>query len=268
LQATITAAPFSFSRQEITMSVAEFTGKPEMSEEEWDTRVNLAALYRVLAKFRMTDFIFTHLSARIPGEEGTFLINRYGDLFDRVRASDLVKVDFEGNVIGEGEFNDAGFTIHSGVLMARPDVNAVIHVHTRASVAVAAQKRGLLPISQQAMLAMPHVCYHDYEGVALDLDERESLGRDLGDKSACILRNHGLLVCTATIPECWQLTYQLETACQIQIDAMAGGAELIELPSEISAEMYERYKATPPEERGQRGWRAVLEMLEGEDYAT
>lgn len=250
------------------MSVAEFSGKPDMSEAEWDTRVNLAALYRVLAKFRMTDFIYTHLSARIPGEEGTFLINRYGDLFDKVRASDLVKMDFDGNVIDGGDFNEAGFTIHSGVLMSRPDVNAVIHVHTRASVAVAAQKRGLLPISQQAMLAMPHISYHDYEGVALDLDERESLGRDIADSSACILRNHGLLVYTKTIPECWQLTYQLETACQIQIDALAGGAEVIELPSEISAEMYERYKARSSEERGQREWKAVLEMLEGEDYAT
>ena len=250
------------------MAIATLVKKQDMSEAEWDTRVNLAALYRILAKFRMTDFIYTHLSARIPGEEGTFLINRYGDLFDRVRASNLVKMDFDGNVIGEGDFNEAGFTIHSGVLMARPDVNAVIHVHTRASVAVAAQQRGLLPISQQAMLAMPHISYHDYEGPALDLDERETLGRDLGDKSACILRNHGLLTFTATIPECWRLTYQLETACQIQIDAMAGGAPLIELPSSISDGAYERYKARPAAEHGQREWRAVLEMLEGEDYAT
>lgn len=250
------------------MAIATLVKKQDMSEAEWDTRVNLAALYRILAKFRMTDFIYTHLSARIPGEEGTFLINRYGDLFDRVRASNLVKMDFDGNVIGEGDFNEAGFTIHSGVLMARPDVNAVIHVHTRASVAVAAQQRGLLPISQQAMLAMPHISYHDYEGPALDLDERETLGRDLGDKSACILRNHGLLTFTSTIPECWRLTYQLETACQIQIDAMAGGAPLIELPSSISDGAYERYKARPAAEHGQREWRAVLEMLEGEDYAT
>jgi ribulose-5-phosphate 4-epimerase/fuculose-1-phosphate aldolase len=254
------------------MAVASLVKKQDMSEAEWDTRVNLAALYRILAKFRMTDFIYTHLSARIPGEEGTFLINRYGDLFDRVRASNLVKMDFDGNVIGgpgaANDVNQAGFTIHSGVLMARPDVNAVIHVHTRASVAVAAQQRGLLPISQQAMLAMPHLSYHDYEGVALDLSERETLARDLGDKSTCILRNHGLLTFTSTIPECWSLTYQLETACQIQIDAMAGGSPLIELPSSISDGMYEHYKARPADERGQREWRAVLEMLEGEDYAT
>jgi ribulose-5-phosphate 4-epimerase/fuculose-1-phosphate aldolase len=250
------------------MAVANLVEKQDMSAEEWDTRVNLAALYRILAKFRMTDFIYTHLSARIPGEEGTFLINRYGDLFDRVRASNLVKMDFNGNVIGGGDFNEAGFTIHSGVLMARPDVNAVIHLHTRASVAVAAQQRGLLPISQQAMLAMPHLSYHDYEGVALDLSERETLARDLVDKSTCILRNHGLLTFTSTIPECWQLTYQLETACQIQIDAMAGGAPLIELPASISEEMFKRHQARPAEERGQREWRAVLEMLKGEDYAT
>jgi ribulose-5-phosphate 4-epimerase/fuculose-1-phosphate aldolase len=250
------------------MAITQLKPKSGMSEAEWRTRCDLAALYRIIARFRMTDFIYTHLSARVPGEEGTFLINQYGETFDRVRASTLVKLDYDGNVIGEGEFNQAGFTIHSAVLMARPDVNAVAHVHTRASVAVSAQKRGLRPISQQAMIVMGHLSYHDYEGVALDLDERERLGADLGDKRAMILRNHGLLTCAETIPAAWQLLYTLDSACQIQVDAMAGGAELIELPMSIADGMYARYQGETG--HGEREWKAVLDILEsdGADYAT
>ncbi|MDA0663909.1 MAG: class II aldolase/adducin family protein [Proteobacteria bacterium] len=247
------------------MAVTQLKPKGNMSEAEWQTRCDLAALYRILARFRMTDFIYTHLSARVPGEEGTFLLNEYGEPFDKVTASSLVKLDFDGNVIGDGEFNQAGFTIHSAVLMARPDVNAVTHVHTRASVAVSAQKRGLLPISQQAMIVLGHVSYHDYEGVALDLDERERLGADLGDKRAMILRNHGLLTAAETIPAAWQLLYWLDCACQIQIDAMAGGSELIKLPMDIADGMMERYKQKTG--HGEREWKAVLQMLDGENYA-
>lgn len=247
------------------MAVTQLKPKGNMSEAEWQTRCDLAALYRILARFRMTDFIYTHLSARVPGEEGTFLLNEYGEPFDKVTASSLVKLDFDGNVIGDGEFNQAGFTIHSAVLMARPDVNAVTHVHTRASVAVSAQKRGLLPISQQAMIVLGHVSYHDYEGVALDLDERERLGADLGDKRAMILRNHGLLTAAETIPAAWQLLYWLDCACQIQIDAMAGGSELIELPMDIADGMMERYKQKT--DHGEREWKAVLQMLDGDNYA-
>lgn len=250
------------------MAVTQLKPKSGMSEAEWKTRCDLAALYRIIAKFRMTDFIFTHLSARVPGEEGTFLLNRYGQPFDQVTASSLVKLDFDGNVIGDGEFNQAGFTIHSAVLMARPDANAVIHIHTRASVAVSAQKRGLLPISQQAMIVLGHLAYHDYEGVALDLDERERLAADLGDKRAMILRNHGLLTCAETIGAAWQLMYWLDCACQIQIDAMAGGADLIELPMSISDNMYARYQRETG--HGDREWKAVLEILDadGADYAS
>ena len=248
------------------MAVTQLKPQGDMSEAEWQTRCDLAALYRTLVRFRMTDFIYTHLSARVPGEEGTFLLNEYGVPFDRITASSLVKLDFDGNVIGEGEFNQAGYTIHSAVLMARPDVNAVTHVHTRASVAVSAQKRGLLPISQQAMIVMGHLSYHDYEGVALDLEERERLGRDLGDKRAMILRNHGLLTCAETIPAAWQLLYWLDCACQIQVDAMAGGGELIELPMDIVDGMMERYNGKT--DHGEREWKAVRQMLEGENYAS
>ena len=248
------------------MAVTHLTPERGMRDAEWQARVDLAALYRIVARYRMTDFIYTHLSARVPGEDDSFLLNPYGTPFDKIRASALVKVGFDGVVIGGGELNDAGFTIHSAVLMARPEVNAVMHLHTRASVAVAAQRRGLLPISQQSTILMGHLAYHDYEGIALDLDERERLAADLGDKRAMILRNHGLLTCAETVGATWQLTYLLETACQIQIDAMAGGAELIEIPMEVCDANRVCYEAQA--DNGDRDWRAVLEMLEGEDYAT
>ncbi len=248
------------------MAVTQLKSKRGISDAEWSARVDLAALYRIVAYYRMTDFIYTHLSVRVPGEDDTFLLNPFGTPFNKIRASNLVKVGFDGVVIGGGEFNDAGFTIHSAVLIARPDVNAVVHLHTRASVAVAAQKRGLLPISQQATIIMNHLSYHDYEGIALDHGERERLAADLGDKRAMILRNHGLLTCAETVGAVWQLTYLLETACQIQIDAMAGGAELIELPAAVADANYECYQNTSG--HGERDWQAVLEILDGEDYAT
>lgn len=248
------------------MAVTQLKSKRGMSEAEWRARVDLAALYRIIARYRMTDFIYTHLSARVPGEDNAFLLNPYGTPFDKIRASALVKVDFDGAVIGGGEINDAGFTIHSAVLMARPEVNVVAHLHTRASVAVAAQKQGLLPVSQQAMIVMRHIAYHDYEGIALDHGERERLAADLGDKRAMILRNHGLLTCAETIGATWQLTYLLETACQIQIDALAGGAELIHVPMEIADANYDCYQNESG--HGERDWKAVLEILDGEDYAS
>jgi len=183
---------------------------PGMSEAEWQTRCDLAALYRLVAHFRMTDLIYTHISARVPGPEDHFLINRYGVLFDRMRASDLVKIDLDGRVVGQGaggtdaamdqEVNAAGFTIHSAIHATRHDLVCVIHTHTAAGIAVSAQKQGLLPISQHALKFYGRLAYHGYEGIALDLDERDRLVRDLGDRQAMILRNHGLLVGGRTIP--------------------------------------------------------------------
>ncbi len=188
------------------------------SQEEWALRCDLAALYRVMAHFRWTDMIFTHISARVPGPEHHFLINRYGVLFDEMRASDLVRIDSEGRAVDARAADDAeryrvnpaGFTIHSAIHMARPDVVCVVHTHTPAGAAVSAQKQGLLPISQHALKYYGHIGYHDYEGIALDLAERDRLVNDLGPHNAMILRNHGLLACGKSIPTAFQEMYFLE----------------------------------------------------------
>ena len=203
--------------------------RDRVSAAEWRTRVNLAACYRLAAHFRMTDVIFTHISAGVPGSDGHFLINAYGLLFDEITATSLVKVNLEGDVIedvtGLG-INPAGYVIHSAIHGARHDIGCVMHTHTSAGLAVAAQKQGLLPLTQHAMRFWDRLAYHDYEGVALDMDEQKRLIRDLGTHKAMILRNHGLLTCGATVREAWDLMYYLERACQAQVAAMAGGAEL------------------------------------------
>ncbi|GJH12111.1 class II aldolase/adducin family protein [Caballeronia novacaledonica] len=241
------------------------------SQEEWKVRCELAALYRVIGHFRWTDMIFTHISARVPGPDHHFLINRYGVLFDEMRASDLVRIDSEGRPVEAGASDDpgryrvnpAGFTIHSAVHMARPDVFCVVHTHTAAGAAVSAQKQGLLPISQHALKYYGHLAYHDYEGIALDLAERDRLVNDLGSHNAMILKNHGLLTCGKSIPEAFQEMYFLERACEIQIRALAGNAEL-NLPSqkvcEVTAEQYRR-----DESDGIMAlqWEAALRMIEG-----
>ncbi|SAL49819.1 membrane protein [Caballeronia turbans] len=241
------------------------------SQEEWKVRCELAALYRVIGHFRWTDMIFTHISARVPGADHHFLINRYGVLFDEMRASDLVRIDSEGRPVEAGASDDpgryrvnpAGFTIHSAVHMARPDVLCVVHTHTAAGAAVSAQKQGLLPISQHALKYYGHIAYHDYEGIALDLAERDRLVNDLGSHNAMILKNHGLLTCGKSIPEAFQEMYFLERACEIQIRALAGNAEL-NLPSqkvcEVTAEQYRR-----DESDGIMAlqWEAALRMIEG-----
>jgi ribulose-5-phosphate 4-epimerase/fuculose-1-phosphate aldolase len=241
------------------------------SQEEWKVRCDLAALYRVIGHFRWTDMIFTHISARVPGPDHHFLINRYGVLFDEMRASDLVRIDSEGRPVEAGASDDpgryrvnpAGFTIHSAVHMARPDVFCVVHTHTAAGAAVSAQKQGLLPISQHALKYYGHIAYHDYEGIALDLAERDRLVNDLGSHNAMILKNHGLLTCGKSIPEAFQEMYFLERACEIQIRALAGNAEL-NLPSqkvcEVTAEQYRR-----DESDGIMAlqWEAALRMIEG-----
>jgi len=251
------------------MAVAEVVRKAEMSEAEWDTRVNLAMLYRVIARLRMTDLVFTHLSARIPGEENTFLINNYGEMFEEVTASSLTKMDMDGNVIGDGDFNSAGFCIHSGIYIARPDVMCVSHLHTKASVAVSAQECGLLPLSQHSLVPLLTMAYHDYEGPANDLAERESLGRDIGDKYCLMLRNHGLLCAGRTIPECFHFTYYFDTACQIQIDAMAAGS-VKQIPADVVASSHKQYQAGFDRgEMGVRAWEGLRRQLErdGANYA-
>ncbi|SAL78755.1 membrane protein [Caballeronia peredens] len=241
------------------------------SQEEWQVRCDLAALYRVIAHFRWTDMIFTHISARVPGSDHHFLINRYGVLFDEMRASDLVRIDSEGRPVEAGarddperyRVNPAGFTIHSAIHMARHDVVCVVHTHTAAGAAVSAQKQGLLPLSQHALKYYGNLAYHDYEGIALDLAERDRLVNDLGSHNAMILKNHGLLTCGKSIPEAFQEMYFLERACEIQLRAMAGNAELI-IPSakvcELTASQYRRDDA---EGITALQWQAALRMIEG-----
>ncbi len=199
--------------------------RDQVSEEEWNVRVELAAVYRLVAHYGWTDMIFTHISARVPGPEHHFLINPYGLLFDEITASSLVKVDVEGNAVMDTPhpINPAGFTIHSAVHMAREDAKCVIHLHTDDGVAVSSQKEGLLPLTQHAMQVVPQLAYHDYEGIALDHDERERLVADLGDKSLMLLRNHGTL---ATGPNCataFLAMFFLERACTMQIKILSGG---------------------------------------------
>ena len=206
----------------------------QFSEDEWQVRCDLAALYRLLAHFRMTDLIDTHISARVPGKASEFLINRYGVLFHEMRATDLVKIDETGNLIDgrcaqdgwTASVNKAGFVIHSAIHSARHDLLCVVHTHTSSGIAVAAQEDGLLPISQHALKFYQRLSYHDYEGIALDESERERLVADLGAHKAMILRNHGLLAAGRSIPEAFNLIYFLERACQAQIQAQSSGARL------------------------------------------
>jgi ribulose-5-phosphate 4-epimerase/fuculose-1-phosphate aldolase len=197
----------------------------QVSEEEWRLRVELAALYRLTAVYGWTDLVFTHISARIPGPEHCFLINPYGMLFDEITASSLVKVDQHCNKLQDTPFpvNPAGFVIHSCVHMGREDAQCVMHTHSRAGVAVSAQKEGVLPISQQSTLVLSSIAYHDYEGVALREDEQPRLQANLGDKTFLMLRNHGLLTVGDSIPNTFLSHYFFETTCQIQVSAQAGG---------------------------------------------
>ena len=201
--------------------------KGKVSAEEWKARVELAALYRLVALKGWDDLIYTHISARVPGPEHQFLINPYGQYFDEITASSLVKIDVEGNILQETEYfiNPAGFTIHSAVHTSREDAHFVIHLHTDHGVAVSAQKQGLLPLSQHALIILPTVAYHDYEGIALNHDEKARLVADLGDNNALILRNHGTLAVGRTAGDCWIHMYYLELACQQQVLALSGGRD-------------------------------------------
>ena len=206
---------------------SEISVKGSVSEEEWKARVDLAALYRLTALHGWDDMIFTHISMRIPGPEHHFLINPYGWFFEEITASSLVKVDLDGKVVNETDalVNPAGFTIHSAVHMAREDAKCVMHVHTDDGVAVSAQAHGLLPISQTGMIAMADIAYHDYEGIALDHDERERIVADMGEKSLLMLRNHGTLTCGQTAGETFIRMFFLERACSMQIRALSAGRE-------------------------------------------
>jgi len=210
-----------------------------VSAEEWAIRVDLAAAYRLVAHYGWDDLIFTHLSARVPGPEHHFLLNPYNLMFEEVTASSLVKVDMNGLPVEPTPFitNPAGFTIHSALHMARDDAQAVMHLHTPHGQAVSAHNEGLLPLTQTAMLIRGELAYHDYEGVAVDLSERERLVADLGDKGAMLLRNHGTLAVGESVGECFLKLYFLERACEAQILALSAGEKNLNNPPQGAPEL-------------------------------
>ena len=240
--------------------------KDQVSPEEWQLRVDLAACYRLVAAYGWSDLIFTHISARIPGPEHQFLINPYGLLFEEITASSLIKIDQAGNKLSTSEHpvNPAGFVIHSAVHAVREDAACVLHTHTRAGVAVSAQACGVLPISQQSTFVLASLGYHSYEGVALRDDEKPRLQADLGAAKHLMLRNHGLLVVGSSIPEAFLLMYNFESTCQIQIAAQAGGA-LTQVDPRIIDGVGQAMRAQTDGLGGAFAWPAMLRKLDRMD---
>lgn len=238
--------------------------RSQVGEVEWKLRVDLAACYRLVAHFGWDDLIFTHISARLPGPEHHFLINPYGMSFDEITASSLVKIDLDGKKLLDSpyEINPAGFTIHSAIHAARDDAKCVLHTHSINGVAVSAQKAGVLPISQQSTFVLSSLAYHDYEGLALNPEEKPRLVRDLGDKSFLMLRNHGLLTVGQTVADAFVEMYLFEATCMIQIRAQAGG-ELISIdPKVIASSMAMRRNASQGVGPGALAWPALLRKLD------
>ena len=213
-------------------TLASVDASAGMVPGEWEARVDLAAAYRLVALYGWDDLIFTHLSARVPGPEHHFLINPYDMMFEEITASSLVKIDVDGNPVGTSAHpvNPAGFTIHSAIHMARDDAAAVMHLHTPHGQAVSAMEFGLLPHTQTSMIAGHDVAYHDYEGIATDLEERERLVEDLGSKNAMILRNHGTLTVGESVGACFVRLYFLERACEAQVLMLSAGREHLNTP--------------------------------------
>ncbi|HEX9390992.1 MAG TPA: class II aldolase/adducin family protein [Usitatibacteraceae bacterium] len=242
--------------------------KKQVSAEEWQTRVDLAACYRLVALYGWDDMIFTHITAKIPGTDHQFLINPYGMMFDEITASSLVKIDSAGVKLDADNpypVNPAGFVIHSAVHAAREDAKCVLHTHTPNGVAVSAQKNGVLPISQQSIFVLASLAYHDYEGVALNDDEKPRLVRDLGGKNLLMLRNHGLLTVGETIADAFLLMYLFEAACMIQVRAQAGGAELIPIYKPILDGAAAQSKVVLKGAGGALAWPALLRKLDRSD---
>ena len=237
-----------------------------MTDAELDLRKDLAACYRLIALFGWDDLVFTHVSARVPGDHEHFLINPYGMMFEEITASSLVKVDAEGNKVSESSFpvNPAGFVIHSAVHTGRPDVGCVLHTHSKAGVAVSVQKDGLQPLSQTSLFPYASLGYHDYEGVALNDDEKPRLVADLGDKTCLILRNHGLLTVGPTIADAFLMMYVLETACQIQLMAQSTGGELVSVPQPIVDGIQAQAEQVTKGLGGSLVWPGLLRRLDRE----
>ncbi len=242
------------------------TTKPireQVSAAEWQARVDLAACYRLVAHYRWDDLIFTHLSIRVPGEDGHFLINPYGMMFHEITASSLVKIDLDANIVLSNGYgvNRAGFTIHSAVHSARHDAMCVMHLHTADGAAVSAQREGLLPLSQTSMVVLASLAYHDYEGGALNLDERSRIVADFGDKTSMILRNHGTMTVGGTVAEAFTRMWFLERACNIQVRALAGNRDVVAASQAAQDTVKQQIK-----ENGgmaaQTAWPALIRMLD------
>jgi ribulose-5-phosphate 4-epimerase/fuculose-1-phosphate aldolase len=245
--------------------------KERCPPEEWRTRVDLAACYRLVAHYGMSDMMANHISARVPGEDEAFLINAYGMLYEEVTASSLIKIDVNGNILARPDFGDlnygvnkAGYVIHGAVHRARHELACVIHTHTWAGMAVSALECGLLPLTQTAMRFL-RIGYHDYQGVVLDSKEEQSLLRDLGDGEALILRNHGLLTVGRTIGEAFNWMHRLELACRTQLAAMATGAKLHGVPPEVLEQTYMNYQPQTRRPYGVMEWPALLRKLDRMD---
>ncbi len=236
------------------------------SKTEWETRVNLAACYQLMPLFGMSDLVYNHITARIPGTDDEILINPYGYMYEEITASNLIKINVKGDVLdnpntdGTG-LNQAGYVIHSAVHGARHDVGCVIHTHSRAGMAVSAMECGLLPITQTAM-RFKDIAYHDYESVAIDMDEQQRLVADLGTQDAMILRSHGLLVASPSIAEAFNAMYWLEMACRAQVDAMAGNTKLITPPQAVVDKTHHLYQPTTRRPFGIMEWPAMLRYLD------
>lgn len=243
--------------------------KAEVSEAEWDVRVNLAACYRAVAMYGWDDLIFTHISARVPGSDEHFLINPYGMLFDEISASSLVKVDLSGKKVSESPFeiNPAAYVIHSAVHEARKDASCVLHLHCANGVAVSAQESGVLPVSQQSIFVLSSLAYHDYEGVALNEDEKARLVADLGDNNFLVLRNHGLLTLADNIPDAFLMMYIFESACKIQLLAQSGGGALIQVEPRIIAGARQQFKQVTRGLGASIAWDGLLRKLDRIDPA-
>ena len=238
--------------------------RSQVSDAEWERRVDLAAAYRLTALFGWDDLIFTHISARVPGPEHHFLINPYGMTFDEITASSLVKVDLHGNKVldSDDDINPAGFTIHSAVHAARDDAQCVMHTHTINGVAVSAQQGGVLPLSQQSIFVLSSLGYHDYEGVALRDDEKPRLVRDLGRNKFLMLRNHGLLTAGRSVADAWVSMYFFEATCAIQVRAQAGGGALHAIPPGIIATAQDQARQVTRGAGNSLAWPALLRKLD------
>lgn len=250
------------------MSAPEQAAKPNVrdlvSPDEWQVRVDLAAAYRLVADYGWDDLVFTHISARVPGPEHHFLINPYGMMFEEITASSLVKVDLEGKIVMESDYkiNPAGFTIHSAVHAAREDALCVMHLHTDYGIAVSAQQDGLLPISQQSLFVLASLGYHDYEGLALNDEEKPRLVADLGNKTFLILRNHGLLTVGRSVADAFLAMFLLERACRIQILAQSGGGQLVPIDEKIFAQIPAQEAVVTQGGAGRLVWPGLLRKLD------